>query len=118
MESTTYAVQKTVQLTEVLDGLDALPPVPTSIKDQMPGIAGVLQELAANMGREHVAAMVKASIDLRRAYDRDDRSGVSEVYARKEGWVTCAEGGFQLGIPDVHMSAFANRHRKEKHGTN
>lgn len=114
MESITYAVQKTVQLTEVLDGLDALPPMPTTIKDQMPCIAGFLQQLAANMGREHVAAQVKASIDLRKAYDRDDFAAVSEVYARKQGWVTCTEGGFQLGIPDLHMSAFAKRHRSNR----
>lgn len=77
----------------------------------MPCIAGFLQQLAANMGREFVAAQVKASIDLRKAYDRDDFAAVSEVYARKQGWVTCTEGGLQLGIPDLHMSAFAKRHR-------
>ena len=114
MESITYAVQNNVQDFKELDGVDALAPMPTSIKDQMPGIAGFLQQLAANMGREFVAAQVKASIDLRKAYDRDDFAAVSEVYARKQGWVTCTEGGFQLGIPDLHMSAFAKRHRSNR----
>jgi hypothetical protein len=114
MESITYAVQDAVQLTEELDGMDKLAPMPSSIKDQMPVNAQTLQELATNMGREFVAVMVKASIDLRKAYDRDDRAAVSEVYARGNGWITSIEGGYQLGVPDAHMSAFAKRHRGQR----
>lgn len=114
MRSTTYAVQDDVQLTEQLDGLAALPPVPVSIKEQMPGIAGFLQELAANMGREHVAGLVKASIELRRAYDRDDFRAVGAAYGSGRGWVTCCEAGYQLGVPEIHMAAFAKRHRGGK----
>jgi hypothetical protein len=114
MESITYAVQNNVQDLKELDGVDGLAPMPTSIKDQMPAIAKFLQDLAANMGRDHVAAMVKASIDLRKAYDRDDFKAVSEVYARKQGWVTCLESGYQLGVPDAQMSAFAKRHRSNR----
>ena len=114
MQSTTYAVQESTQDLKKLDGVDALMPMPTSIKEQMPGIASFLQELAANMGRGHVAAMVKASVDLRKAYDRDDFAAVSEVYSRKHGWVTCLEGGYQLGVPDAQMSAFAKRHRSNR----
>lgn len=114
MESITYAVQDAVQLTEELNGMDKLAPMPASIKDQMPGNAQTLQELAANMGRDFVAAMVKASIDLRKAYDRDDFRVVSEVYARKQGCITALEGGYQLGVPDAHMAAFAKRHRVQR----
>ena len=112
MKSTTYAVQHAVQQTETLDGLDVLLPMPTSIKEQMPVIAEYLQQLAANMDRDFVGVTVKASIDLRRAYDADDFAAVSAVYARKNGWITCEEGGFQLGVPDAHMAAFAQRHRR------
>jgi hypothetical protein len=114
MESITYAVQDCVQLTEQLDGLDTLPPMPTSIKDQMPGIASLLQQLSANMGREGIATTVKAAVDLRKAYDRDDYAGVSAVYARNVGWLTRFEAGYQLGVPDAHMVAFAKRHRSKR----
>ena len=113
MESITYAVQDAVQLTEELDGMDALLPMPSSIKEQMPANAQTLQELASSMGRESVAAMVKASIDLRKAYDRNDRAAVSKVYTRGHGLITSTEGGHQLGVPDAHMSAFAKRHRRQ-----
>lgn len=112
MKSTTCNVQDDVQKTELLDGLDMLPPVPASIKDEMPNMAAMLQSISGYMGREFVAAMVKASMDLRRAYDSNDFRAASQVYARKDGWIACGESGFQLGVPDAYMKAFANRHRK------
>lgn len=111
MNSTTCDVQDDVQYTARLDGLDALPPVPTSIKEQMPNMAATLQGIAGYMGREFVGAMVKASMDLRRAYEADDYPAASQVYARKDGWIACCESGFQLGVPEGHMKAFARRHR-------
>lgn len=111
MNSTTCDVQNDVQHTAMLDGLDALPPVPTSIKDQMPNMAAMLQSIAGYMGREFVEVMVKASMDLRRAYEADDFRAASLIYARKDGWIACCESGFQLGVPEAHMKAFAKRHR-------
>ena len=118
MKSITCNVQQNVQeaefagrRTENLDGLPELAPVPTSIKEQMPVLASMLQDLAANIGREQVAPTVKAAIDLRRAYDRDDYAAVKAVYDRKNGWVTCAEGGHQVGVPARYIRAFWARHR-------
>ena len=112
MKSTSCAVQDDVQETEKLVGLDALPPVPTSIKEQMPDMAAMLQSISGYMGREFVGAMVKASMDLRRAYDADDFRAASQVYARKDGWIAGYESGYQLGVPEGHMKAFAKRHRR------
>jgi len=116
MESTTYAVHQPVHRTESVDGLPALAPVPTSIKDQMPQLAAFLQQLAASMGREHVQAMVQAATALRAAYDRDDFAAVSRAYSRGDGWIEAAEGGFQVGVPKAYMEAFARRHRRGGRG--
>lgn len=112
MKSTACDVHQSVQRTENLDGLPELPAMPTSIKDQMPDLAGLLQQLGANMGREFVQVMVKAATDLRVAYDKDDYRAVRAVYARKAGWIDCQEGLYQLGVPEAHMAAFAKRHRQ------
>jgi hypothetical protein len=111
MESTTCDVQQGVQQTEVMDGLPKLLPIPSSIKVQMPLLAAHLQQLAASMGRECVDLQVRASLDIRAAYDRDDFRAVSRVYARGHGWIASIEGGACLGVPDEYMRAFARRHR-------
>ena len=108
MESTTCTVQHHGQH---VDGVDGLAPMPTSIKDQMPVLARMLQDLAANMGRESVQLQLKASMDLRRAFDADDYQAVSAVYRRGDGWVSAVENGFCVGVPDAAMKAFAQRHR-------
>lgn len=113
MKTTACDVRNAVQKTETLDGLDVLLPAPASIKEQMPHMAAALQSIAQNMGREFVTAMVRASMDLRAAYDADDYRAASRVYARKDGWISCSEGGCQLGVPEAHMRAFARRHRKD-----
>ncbi len=112
MESTTCAVHQSVHQAETLDGVPVLDPAPTSIKDQMPELAALLQQLAVNVDRGFVQDMVRAAVDLRLAYDRDDYQAVKAVYARRHGWIDCAEGGYQLGVPEVHMKAFARRHRR------
>ncbi len=112
MESTTCAVHQLVHRTETADGLPDLAPAPTSIKDQMPELAALLQQLAASMGRDQVQAMVKAATALRVAYDRDDFGAVSQAYARGDGWIDAAEGGCQVGVPKPYMAAFARRHRQ------
>lgn len=111
MESTTCDVQQAVQHTEALDGLPKLLPSPTSIKAQMPLLAAQLQQLAAQMGREFVDLQVRASMDIRAAYDKDDRWAVSAVYRRGHGWISSIEGGACLGVPDEYMRAFVRRHR-------
>lgn len=111
METTSYTVQQAVQ--EVGD-LDGLAPKPTSIKTQMPILADYLQQLAANLGREHVDRMVRASLDLRRGYDQDDYRAVQEVYRRGHGWIDSTEGGFCLGVPADKMREFAQRHRSNR----
>jgi len=108
MESIAYTGQHTGQQVDVVAGLA---PMPTSIKDQMPILAKMLQDLAGNMGRESVQLQLKASMDLRRAYDADDYKAVSAVYRRGDGWVTAEENGFCVGVPDAVMKAFAHRHR-------
>ncbi len=112
MNTSTYAVHQTGHHTETVDGLPVLPPAPTSIKDQMPGLATLLQQLSTSMGRPFVQNMLRAAVDLRNCYDHDDYKGVKEVYARQAGWIDCAEGGFQVGVPEAHMAAFAKRHRR------
>jgi hypothetical protein len=112
MNSTACVVQDAVRLTEELDGLDELQPVPTSIRDQMPGLAVMLQSLAGQIEQGGVHAMLRVSIDVRRAYDADDYRAVAAVYARRLGWLTWAEGGFQVGVPAEHLAAFARRHRE------
>lgn len=112
MESTACAVRRSVQLTEELDGLDGLGPMPPNIRDLMPELAAMLRSLAAQIGDTGVQTMLRASIDLRRAYDADDYRAVAEVYGRRQGWLTWAEGGYQVGVPSEHMAAFARRHRE------
>jgi hypothetical protein len=112
MESTTYAVHQSVHRTENVDGLPDLAPAPTSIKEQMPELAALLQQLAASMGCDAVQAMVKAATALRVAYDRDDFGAVSQAYARGDGWIDATEGGCQVGVPKAYMAAFARRHRQ------
>lgn len=109
METTTCAVHHHGQHLDVVDGL---PPVPTNIKEQMPQLATMLQDLAAQLGRERMHQLVKASMDIRRAYDADDYRAVSAVYARGHGWTNWQEGGYCLGVPNEAMAAFAKKHRR------
>jgi hypothetical protein len=108
METTTCAVQHHGQQ---LDGVDGLLPPPTNIKEQMPQLASTLQWLSGNLGRESVVRQLKASMDLRKAYDADDYRAVNAVYKRGHGWIDCEEGGFCVGVPRRFMEAFAKRHR-------
>lgn len=108
MESTSCDGQHNGQQIDVVAGLL---PVPTSIKDQMPQLATILQDFAANMGREDIQLQVKASIDLRRAFDADDYQAVSAVYRRGHGWIDWQENGFCIGVPGWAMKAFVKRHR-------
>ena len=108
MKSTTCDVHHDGQHTSVVDGLL---PAPTSIKEQMPLLAAALQSLAANLGRESVQLQVRASMDIRRAFDMDDFRAVRDVYQRGHGWINAQEAGFQLGVPSAHMQAFNSRHR-------
>ena len=77
----------------------------------MPVLASQLQQLAAQLGRESVNLQVRASMDIRKAYDLDDFRGVSRVYRRGHGWIAAIEGDACLGVPDEYMAAFARRHR-------
>ncbi len=108
METTTCTVQHHGQHP---DGVDGLLPPPTSIKDQMPQLAAMLQNLSSQLGRDNVQRLVKASMDLRKAYDADDYREVSKVYARGHGWTNWEEGGYSLGVPNAAMQAFAKKHR-------
>lgn len=124
MESTTYDVRDTrpghvqdeTTRTEHLDGLPLLAPMPQSIKAQMPNLAAMLQDLATKLpgGRDDVALQVRATVDLRTAYAADDFSAVSAVYRRGHGWVYWEEAGCCFGVPEVHMRAFASRHRNAR----
>jgi hypothetical protein len=96
----------------LLDVVDAIGPMPTNIKLQMPTLAVLLQSLAANMGREHIHAMVEATVELRRAFDADDYHAVSAIYGRRKGWAEASENGFTFGVPEAAMKAFAARHRR------
>lgn len=108
METTACTVQHQKQMPDVVDGL--LPP-PTSIKEQMPKLAAMLQNLSGQLGRDSVQRLVRASMDLRKAYDADDYKAVSSVYARGHGWTNWEEGGYSLGVPNAAMQAFAKKHR-------
>ena len=108
METTTYDVHHNDQQPDVMDGL--LPP-PSNIKVQMPGLAAQLQFLAGNLGRESVTLQLKASIDLRKAFDADDYRAVNAIYKRGHGWIDWEEGGYCVGVPKRAMQAFAKRHR-------
>lgn len=108
METTTCDVQHAVLDLDVVDGL---PPVPTSIREQMPDLAAFLQSLAANIGRDHVQLQLKASVDLRLAFRADDYAAVRAVYRRGHGWVHWEERGYCVGVPPDRMAEFARRHR-------
>lgn len=113
METIACAVHQSVHQVDVVDGLtDGLPPMPTNIKEQMPGLASMLQYLAVQIGRDAVQRQLKASIDLRRAYDADDYQAVNAMYRRGHGWVDCQEGGFCVGVPKQAMQTFALKHRR------
>jgi len=109
MKSTTCDVRDNDRDVDVVDGL---PPMPASIKNQMPKLATLLQSLAAQLGRDSVQLQLKASMDLRRAFDADDYRAVSEVYRRGHGWVAATENGFCIGVPAPAMQEFARRHRE------
>lgn len=113
METTACDVQHDVRMVDEADGL---PPLPRSIKEQMPVLAGWLQELAGQLGRDHVDRMVRASVDLRKAFDRDDYEAVQEVYRRGHGWIDSTEGGFCMGVPADRMKEFAKKHREARRG--
>lgn len=108
METTTCDVHHHDHQSAEVDGL--LPP-PSNIKLQMPGLAAQLQFLAGNLGRESVTLQLKASLDLRKAYDADDYKAVSAIYKRGHGWIDWEEGGYCVGVPKRAMQAFAKRHR-------
>ncbi len=108
MESTACDVRDNDRDIGVPDGLL---PVPVSIKDSMPELAAMLKSLVEQIGRDAVQLQLKASIDLRRAFDADDYRAVNEVYRRGHGWISCREAGFDIGVPAPAMQAFAQRHR-------
>ncbi len=108
MKSTTCDVRDNDRDVTVMDGLL---PVPASIKTQMPGLAEMLKSLVDQIGRDAVQLQLKASIDLRRAFDADDYRAVNEIYRRGHGWIDWQENGFSIGVPAVAMQTFAQRHR-------
>jgi hypothetical protein len=117
METTACAVHQPVQHLDVVDGsgeVDGLAPMPTNIKDQLPGLAAMLQYLATQIGREAVQLQLKASIDLRKAYDADDYRAVNAIYRRGHGWVDCQEAGYCVGVPKQAMQTFALKHRRSQ----
>ena len=117
MKSTSYAVHQSVHQPKVVDGMaesGRIGAVPKSIKAEMPVLAGVLQDLEAGMGAQFVAGLVRTAMEIRRAFDADDFRAVSAVYARRAGWINASEGGYQLGVPEADMRAFAARHRKAR----
>jgi len=111
METTSCDVHHHGQQVDVMDGI---PPAPSSIKVQMPELAKYLQDIAAQMGRETVALQVKATVDLRNAFDQDNYRAVNLVYRRGHGWVSWGENGFYFGVPEDAMRAFARRHREAR----
>lgn len=108
MKSTTCNVRDNDRDVCIPDGLG---PIPASIKDQMPELAGMLQSLSNQLGRETVQLQIKASIDLRRAFDADDYTTVNAIYRRGHGWIHWQENGFFIGVPEQAMRDFAKRHR-------
>jgi hypothetical protein len=108
MESTTCDGQHHDRNSDEVAGLK---PQPTNIKEQMPQLATMLQDFSGQFGRERVQLQVKASIDLRRAFDADDYEAVRAVYRRGHGWIDWEENGFCIGVPGWAMKAFAKRHR-------
>ena len=84
-----------------VDGLAALPPTPTNIKEQMPLLAAMLKDLAAQLGRERIQFQLKASMDLRKAFDADDYREVNSIYRRGHGWIDWQEAGFCLSL--IHI---------------
>lgn len=113
MNSTTCDVRDNVRdIPPRTDVRDGLLPAPSNIKDQMPGLAKMLQHLSQQLGRESVQLQVKATMDLRKAFDANDYRAVSAVYRRGHGWIYWEEGGYCMGVPEAAMRAFANKHRR------
>jgi hypothetical protein len=108
MESITCNVRENVRDEIQTDGL---PPVPSSIKEQMPLLAAMMQDLSSQLGRESVQLQLQASMDLRKAFDADDYRQVSEIYRRGHGWIDWQEKGYCIGVPAAAMKHFAQRHR-------
>jgi hypothetical protein len=79
----------------------------------MPLLAAMLQDLSAQLGRESIQAQLKASMDLRKAFDADDYQAVNAIYRRGHGWIDWQEAGFCIGVPSAAMQAFAKRHRSK-----
>lgn len=111
MESTTCNVRDNDRDKTTRPDVAGLGPVPSDIKAQMPVLAWMLRNLADQLGRESVQQQLKASVDLRAAFDADDYRGVNAVYRRGHGWIDAEEGGFCVGVPAGVMQAFARRHR-------
>ena len=109
MESTACDVRDNDRDIDVMDGLL---PVPSSIKGQMPKLAGMLRNLSNQLGRESVQRQLKASVDLRAAFDADDYQAVKSIYRRGHGWIDAQEDGFCVGVPELAMRDFARRHRE------
>lgn len=97
-----------------VDVVDGLLPVPTSIKDQMPLLAQMLQVLSAQLGRDAIQRQLRCSMDLRKAFDADDYQGVRAVYRRGDGWIDWQEAGYCIGVPAQAMQEFAKRHRSAR----
>ena len=108
MESTACNVRDDARDAMVPDGL---PPIPTNIKEQMPELAEMLQRLSVQLGRDSIQLQLKASIDLRRAFDADDYDAVRAVYRRGHGWIDWQENGYCIGVPEWAMRTFAQHHR-------
>lgn len=87
---------------------------PTDIRTQMPGLAQHLEALAAVLGLDRVRAMVRTAVALRNAVNADDFDCVNALFrahAPQTGRVWWREGGYELGVSDEDMAAFAARHR-------
>ncbi len=97
-----------------VDVVDGLLPVPTSIKDQMPLLAQILQVMSGQLGRDAVQVWLKTSMALRRAFDADDYRAVNAIYRSGKGWIDWQEAGYCIGVPGQAMSEFAKRHRSTR----
>lgn len=87
---------------------------PTDIRAQMPGLAQHLEALAEVLGLDRVRAMVRTAVALRNAVDTDDFDCVNALFrahAAQTGRVWWREAGYELGVSDSEMAAFAARHR-------
>lgn len=87
---------------------------PTDIRAQMPGLAQHLRALVGVLGEDAVRAMVRTAVALRNAVDADDYECVNALFrahAAQTGRVWWREAGYELGVGDAEMHAFAERHR-------